>query len=113
MLTDALRQAGIAALISMFMGLFPLGCGILYAARPTEQRLALMRPLSLSAIFAAIHGLALGLVNLFRSMAVRDTHTLSPAMLTGLSESLVPIFFGFGCLMLAWLCVAVGIWRRP
>ena len=23
------------------------------------------------------------------------------------------LFFGFGCLMIAWLCVAIGLWRRP
>jgi hypothetical protein len=31
----------------------------------------------------------------------------------GLAESLVPVFSGFACLMAAWLCVAVGLWRRP
>jgi hypothetical protein len=31
----------------------------------------------------------------------------------GFAEALVPIFFGFGCLTIAWLCVAVGLWRRP
>ena len=113
MLTDVLRQAGIAALIGTFMGLVPLGFGILYAVRPSEHRLALMRPLSLATIFAAISGCALGVLNFFRGLALADTPALSPANLVGLSESFVPIFFGFGCLMLAWLCVALGLWRRP
>jgi hypothetical protein len=108
-----LRQAGIAALISLFMGLVPLGFGIRYAIQPTEQRLALMRPLSLAAIFAAIHGTALGLLSFFRGLALSDTLTLSRAGLVGLSESMVPLFFDFGCLMLAWICVAIGQWRRP
>ena len=107
-----LRQAGIAALISLFMGLVPLGLGILYAVRPTEQRLALMRPLSMAAIFAAIHGTALGFVNTFRYLGVRETGFTS-AVYIGMAESLVPLFFDFGCLMLAWICVAVGLWRRP
>jgi hypothetical protein len=29
-----------------------------------------------------------------------------------LAESLVPVFFGFGCLTVAWLCVAFGLWRK-
>jgi len=33
--------------------------------------------------------------------------------LISLAESLVPIFLGFGALAVAWLCVAVGMWRRP
>jgi hypothetical protein len=111
---DALRQMGPAALVSMFMGIVPLGFGILYAVRPTEHRLALMRPLSLAAIFAAIHGTALGVVNAFVYVANRPTQTLTtPAVLVGLAESGMTLVFDFGCLMLAWLCVSVGLWRRP
>ena len=114
MIFDMLRQAGIAALVSLFMGLVPLGFGILYAARPTEQRLALMRPLSLAAIFAAIHGTALGLVNTFRYFGSHETTPVFCSVaFIGLEESLVTLFFDFGCLMLAWICVAIGQWRRP
>ena len=108
---EMLRQMGPAALISMVMGIVPLGFGMLYAARPTEQRLALMRPLSLASIFAAIHGLSLGLVNAFVYVANRTSLEITPAVLVGVAESLVTITFNFGCLMLAWICVAVGMWR--
>jgi hypothetical protein len=110
---DALRQMGPAALVSMFMGIVPLGFGILYAARPTEHRLALMRPLSLAAIFAAIHGCALGVVNSLVYVANKSNLQITPALLVGLAESFTTIVFDFGCLMLAWICVAVGQWRRP
>ena len=113
MFPDVLRNAGIAALVSLLVGLLPLGFGILYAVRPSEQRLALMRPLSLAAIFAGIHGFALGVMNFFRGLAMSDSLTLTHAGLAGLSESFVSIFLKFGCLMLAWLCVAIGLWRRP
>ena len=109
---DMLRQAGPVSLLSLFMGLVPLGFGILYAVRPTEQRLALMRPLSLATIFAAVHGTGAGLMNTFRYIAVRETGFNTIAYI-GIAESLVPLFFDFGCLMLAWLCVAFGLWRRP
>ena len=113
-LIEMLRQMGPAALVSMFMGIVPLGFGILYASRPTEHRLALMRPLSLAAIFAAIHGCALGVVNSFIYVANTPPQTfLTPPVLVGLAESLTTIVFDFGCLMLAWICVAVGQWRRP
>ena len=113
-LFEMLRQMGPAALVSMFMGIVPLGFGILYAARPSEHRLALMRPLSLAAIFAAIHGTALGFVNSFIYVANRPPQTfLTPPVLVGLAESLSTLVFDFGCLMLAWVCVAIGQWRRP
>ena len=111
---DAVRQMGLAGLVSMFMGIVPLGFGILYAVRPTEHRLALMRPLSLAAIFAAIHGATLGVVNAFVYVANRPTVTFTtPAVLVGVAEALTTIVFDFGCLTLAWVCVAIGLWRRP
>ena len=110
---DLISHASIAALVSMFMGVVPLAMGIVYAIWPSEQRLALMRPLSLATIFAAISGSALGVLNAFRGMGLSDPPQFSHVVAIGLAESIVPIFFGFGCLTAAWLCVALGLWRRP
>jgi hypothetical protein len=113
MISDALRQASIVALVSMFMGIVPLAMGVVYAIWPSEQRLALMRPLSLATIFAAISGSTLGVLNVLLGMGTGETTAFTQVAAIGLSESLVPIFFGFGCLTVAWLSVAVGLWRRP
>lgn len=110
---NALSQASIVALMSMFLGLVPLAMGIVYAIWPSEQRLALMRPLSLATIFAAISGSILGVLNVLRGIGIAETPGFSRVSAIGLAESLVPIFFGFGCLTVAWLCVALGLWRRP
>ena len=108
-----LSQASIVALASMFMGVVPLAMGIVYVIWPSEQRLALMRPLSLATIFAALSGSTLGLLNILRGIGMSETLTFSRVSYIGLAETLVPIFTGFGCLTVAWLCVAVGLWRRP
>jgi hypothetical protein len=113
MMSEALTHAGVVALVSMFMGLLPLGMGIAYAVSPSEQRLALMRPLSLATIFAALSGTGLGVLTVFRGMGMSEPPAFSRAVATGFAESLVPLFFGFGCLTAAWLCVAIGLWRRP
>ena len=110
---EVLANAGIMALASMFMGVVPLGMGIAYAIWPSEQRLALMRPLSLATIFAALSGSTLGLLNVLRGMGMSQAPAFSHIVAIGLAESLVPIFVGFGCLTVAWLCVALGLWRRP
>ena len=110
---SVLSQASIVALASMFMGVVPLAMGVVYVIWPSEQRLALMRPLSLATIFAALSGSTLGLLNVLRSMGMSQTQAFSRAAAIGFAEALVPIFFGFGCLTVAWLCVAVGLWRRP
>lgn len=108
-----LANASIIALVSMFMGVAPLAMSIVYAIWPSEQRLAMMRPLSLAAIFAALSGTALGVLNVLRGMGMSETADFSRISAIGLAEAIVPIFFGFGCLTVAWLSVAVGLWRRP
>jgi hypothetical protein len=110
---EVFANAGIMALASMFVGVLPLTMGIVYAIWPSEQRLALMRPLSLATIFAAVAGTALGFINELRFITRSGTVTFSQQVAQGFAESLVTLFFGFGCLTVAWLCVTLGLWRRP
>lgn len=109
---EVLAQAGIMALASMFVGVLPLAMGIMYAIWPSEQRLALLRSLSLATVFASIAGAALGLINELRFLSRMQEVAFTRVVATGLAESLVTLFFGFGCLTLAWLCVTLGMWRR-
>jgi hypothetical protein len=109
-----LSEASLVALASIFMGVVPLSMGIVYAIWPSEQRLTLMRPLSLATIFATVSGSTVGVLNVFRAMGINQAGAFPLRVAwIGFAESLVPIFFGFGCLTIAWLCVAVGLWRRP
>ena len=110
---EVLANAGVMALASMFVGVLPLTVGILYAIWPNEQRLTLMRTLSLATLFAAVAGMTLGLINELRFISRSQTVVFSQAVAAGLAEGLVPLFFGFGCLTVAWLCVTIGLWRRP
>lgn len=108
-----LSEASIVALASMFMGIAPLAMGIVYAIWPIEQRLVLMRPLSLATIFAALSGSILGVLNVLVGISGSQASAFPPPAWQGFAEALVSLFFGFGCLTIAWLCVAVGLWRRP
>jgi hypothetical protein len=110
---QVIANAGIMALASMFVGVLPLTMGIVYAVWPSDHRLMLMRTLSLATVFAAIAGTALGFLNELVFMSRTGMLTLTPQVAVGLAESLVTLFFGFGCLTVGWLCVAIGLWRRP
>ena len=110
---EVLANAGIMALASMFVGVLPLSMGIVYAIWPNDQRLTLMRTLSLATVFAAVAGVAVGFINELRFISRSETVTFSQQVASGVAESLVPLFFGFGCLTVAWLCVTLGLWRRP
>jgi hypothetical protein len=101
------------ALATMFVGVLPLTMGIMYAIWPSEQRLSLMRPLSLATIFAAVSGTALGFINELRFIARSGgMAAFTPQFSQGTAESLMTLFFNFGCLTAAWLCVTLGLWRR-
>ena len=110
---EVFANAGIMALASMFVGVLPLTMGIVYAIWPSERRLTLMRPLSLATIFAAVAGTALGFINELRFITRSGTVTFSQQVAQGIAESLLTLFVGFGCLTVAWLCVTLGLWRRP
>ena len=106
-------NAGIMALASVFVGVLPLAMGVVYAIWPNEQRLTLMRPLSLATVFASVAGVATGLINSLVFITRSETITFSPQVVIGFAEALVTLVSGFGCLTVAWLCVTIGLWRRP
>ena len=108
-----LSQASLVALASIFMGVVPLAMSIVYVIWPSEQRLALMRPLSLATIFAALSGSVLGVVNVLVAVGRSEAPAFPQLAWYGFAEALVPVVSGFGCLTIAWLCVTVGLWRRP
>lgn len=107
-----LSEASIVALLSILVSLFPLGAGVAYLLKPNEPRLALMRPVSLAGLFASLAGLVVGLMNVLRYIGISETPLSNRIIAIGLAESLVPPFVAFGCLTVAWLCVAVGLRRH-
>jgi hypothetical protein len=108
-----LGNASIVALLSLIVGVLPLGAGVAYAIRPSEQRLALMRPIALAAIFGALCGSMSGFMNVLKFIGDRATPVDWRIVAIGSAEALVPLFVAFGCLTVAWLCAAFGLRRHP
>ena len=108
-----LRQASLFALLTLILGFVPLVMAAIYVIRPTERHLALMRPLSLAGLFAAIAGGVLGFINVLYLVWTRElTAETYGVMAIGAAESLVPVLVGFASLTVAWLLVAVGMGRQ-
>jgi hypothetical protein len=108
-----LRQASLFALLTLMLSFVPLVMAVVYVIRPTERHLALMRPLSLAGLFAALAGGVLGFINVLRFAWMREvTADTFRVMTVGAAESLVTLFVGFASLTVAWLLVAVGMGRQ-
>ena len=111
--SDVLRGASIFALLTIFIGVAPLLMAIVYVVRPTVRNLALMRPVSLAGLFGALCGVVMGFIAILRGIGV--TGEMTPQgwsrVAIGFSEALVPVFVCLGCLTIAWLLVALGMWR--
>jgi hypothetical protein len=111
---ESLRQASLFGLLGLLISVAPMVMGIVFAVKPTERRLAVMRPLTLAAIFAAVSGLLLSLANAVQSLTnvPSDTEPLAFAGVV-LSEALVLPFISFAFLTVAWLAVAMGMRKDP
>lgn len=109
--TRELHEISRFAIFTIMVCLAPMLMAGVYAVRPTERRLALMRPLSLAAIFAAVAGAVSGIASVLRGIAATPelTSRSYSSIATGLSEALAPVFVGFGCLTVAWLLVTLGM----
>jgi hypothetical protein len=110
---EAFNQSGIFAKLSLLMGFGPPGLAIAYVLRPAERTLAILRPVSLAAIFAAICGFGAGLIAILMGVAATGGPVAVSNVSVGLSEALVAPLVNFGLLSVAWLLVAIGMMRRP
>jgi hypothetical protein len=112
-LVDLLGQISLFAKLTMAVGIVAFGLAVAYAFRPTEQKLVLMRPVSLAAIFATVSGLLGGWIAVLASIpATPDGHLPVETLYRGIAESLTVGFVSFGLLAAAWMLVAVGGLRR-
>jgi hypothetical protein len=112
-LGDMLGQLGLFAKLTMAVAVVAFGLAVAYVFRPTEQKLVLMRPVSLSAIFATVSGLLGGWIAVLGGIAATpDGHLPVASLYRGIAESLTVGFVSFGLLAAAWMLVAVGALRR-
>jgi hypothetical protein len=100
--------------VILVSGVGVLGMAIAYVVKPTEQKLMLMHPLSLAAMFAAICSSSVGIATALKGMA--DAAAVGAdsvrMLVAGLSESFIPPFVAFAFLSVAWLLVAAGMRRQ-
>jgi hypothetical protein len=108
---ESLAHASVFAKLTLLLGLAPMAMAVAYAVRPSERRLALMRPLSLAAIFGALCALLLGVVNVLMGLGATGDQVAWHFATVGLAEALVVPMVTFAFLTVAWIAVAFGMRR--
>ena len=103
---------GPAAIMGALVSASPLVMAGFYVFRPSERLLALMRPLTLASVFAAVANTVLGLVNMLVYVSRQAEPLPINRLAAGLAESLVVAFLSFGCLSAAWLAIAIGMRKQ-
>ena len=112
-IVELLGEVSLFAKLTMVVAIVAFGVAVAFVFRPTEQKLALMRPVSLAAIFATVSGLLGGWIAVLASIpATPDGHLPVASLYRGIAESLAVGFVSFGLLAAAWMLVAVGALRR-
>src|SRR5215510_2406483 len=99
---------GVAAIMGALVCAAPMVVGVWFAFRPSERLLALLRPLTIAATYAALSNTTLGLVNSLVWISRRADPIPVNIIAGQLAESLAVPFISFGCISAAWLAVAVG-----
>ena len=108
-------EIGIRHAFPLAIALLLLGASISFAYRPAERKLEVLRPLSLSLIFAVLGITLAGFANLLQALRyasfpeAKDSITL---LLNGLTEGLAQAIVGFAVLAVAWGLVALGLRRQ-
>lgn len=106
------NSSGIGAL-GMLVAVATVAMGMAYAIRPDERRLAMMRPLSLATIFAALCTFTVGIATILQDIGATSQLSIGSwrMIALGASEAFIPLFGASGCLTVAWLLVALGLRR--
>lgn len=106
-------HASVVGKLGILVAVFTVAMAAAYAIRPSEARLALMRPLSLATIFAALGSFMASAAAILNAIAATGGPIGWGTVAEGAAESLAPMAGAFGSLTVAWILVAVGLRRHP
>jgi hypothetical protein len=112
MILESLRAFSVLGLLGLVVSVGTVGLALMYAIKPKESVLILVRPMSLAAIFGGLTSFTVGITTVMIGISNSGfTEQMWRGAAVGAAESLVALLVAFGCLTIAWLLVALGIRR--
>lgn len=99
----------------LVFGALALGVAAMFAWRPHERRVGMVRALSAATVFAILSGLAANVAAVMSKVPANPEWAQSPDLhlivMMGLGEACAPAIMGFTLLSLAWVVTAAGVRR--
>jgi hypothetical protein len=108
-----MHQGGWAMWFILAVGVAALVNAVLYARRPEDRRIAVVRTLSTATVFITLSGVAAGFATTMHGVTSDPEmrKELARFCMIGLAESLANAILGFTLLGLTWMIAALGARR--
>lgn len=114
-MVEFMRAGGFGMWLVLLLGSATLVTGVLFARRPDERRMAVIRALTVATVFSTFTALASNVATVMYTVPQHPEWSKSADLhlivMTGLGESLTPVILGTALLTLTWLVAAVGMRR--
>lgn len=112
---DFLRAGGFGMWVVLATGVFTLATSVLFARRPDERRMSMLRALTWATLFAVLTAVSSNVAAVMFKVPNHPEWSHSPdvhlIVMTGLGEALTPAIVGSAFLTLTWIVACVGMRR--
>ncbi len=112
---EFLRAGGVGMAVVVVVGAITLATAILFARKPDERRMALIRAFTAASLFSVLtavsSNLATVMVHVPQNPKFADSSDFAKVIMIGIGESLTPAIMGGAILTVTWVITAVGMRR--
>lgn len=112
---DFMRAGGFGMWVVLALGLATLVTAVLFARKPDERRMSMIRGLNKATVYSVLTAMATDIGAVMFKVPANPEWAHSPdvhlIVMTGIGESLTPAMLGGAFLTLTWLVTAIGMRR--
>ena len=112
-MVEFFQAGGFGMWIVLGLGIAALGTAAMFARKPDERRMSMIRSLTWATIFSTTTAFASNLSMVFYTVPGKFADAPDPYLVAmqGMAESLAPVIMGSAFLTLTWLVASVGMRR--
>ena len=112
---EFMRAGGVGMLVVLVVGLITVGTAVVFARRPDERRMAMVRGFTMASLFSVGTAVSSNLATVMYHVPQNPKYAGSPdfagIVMIGIGESLTPAILGCAFLTVTWIAATVGMRR--